>query len=99
MVLYTLTGNLGRTCAVEGPDLVDAEAGAEAFERMRELMALVDPRSFAMDPIDALEAMADAKSCFACAPLIFGYANYAAARETIARINALFRESLRLVRL
>ena len=78
MVLYTLTGNLGRACAVEGPDLVDAEAGAEAFERMRELMALVDPRSFAMDPIDALEAMADAKSRFACAPLIFRYANYAA---------------------
>ncbi len=78
MVLYTLTGNLGRACAVEGPDLVDAEAGAEAFERMREHMALVDPRSCAMDPIDALEAMADAKSRFVCAPLIFGYANYAA---------------------
>ena len=82
MVLYMLTGNLGRACAVEGPDLVDAEAGAEAgaeaFERMHELMALVDPRSFAMDPIDALEAIADAKSRFVCAPLIFGYANYAA---------------------
>ena len=43
MVLYTLTGNLGRPCAVEGPDLVDASAGAEAYERMRELTAL--PRS------------------------------------------------------
>ncbi len=78
MVLYTLTGNLGRPCAVEGPDLIDAEAGAEAFDRLRELTALIGPRSFAMDPIDAYEAMADAGSPFACAPLIYGYVSYAA---------------------
>ena len=77
MVLYTLTGNLGRPCAVEGPDLVDASAGAEAYERMRELTALVDPRCFAFDPIEVFEAMAAPESRIVCAPLIYGYVSYA----------------------
>ena len=76
MVLYTLTGNLGRPCAAEGPDLVDAGAGAEAYERMRELMAFLDPRCFGMDPIDVFEAMAEPESRIACAPLIYGYVSY-----------------------
>ncbi len=77
MVLYTLSGNLGRPCSVEGPDLIDAEAGAEAFERISELAALIDARCFAMDPIDVFEAIADPDSRFACAPLIYGYVSYA----------------------
>ena len=77
MVLYTLTGNLGRPCAVEGPDLIEAEAGSQAFERMLEMTALIGARCFAMDPIDVFEAMADADSPFACAPLIYGYVSYA----------------------
>ena len=76
MILYTLTGNLGRPCVVEGPDLVDAGAGAEAYERMRELTALLDPRCFAFDPIDVFEAMAAPESRIACAPLIYGYVSY-----------------------
>ncbi len=78
MVLYTLSGNLGRPCSVGGPGLVDAEAGAEAFERMRELTAFIGARCFAMDPIDVFEAMSDADTPFACAPLIYGYVSYAA---------------------
>ncbi len=78
MVLYTLTGNLGRPCPVGGPELVDASAGAEAYEQMRELMAFLDPRCFAYDPIDVFEAMAAPKSRVACAPLIYGYVSYAA---------------------
>jgi multiple sugar transport system substrate-binding protein len=76
MVLYTLTGNLGRPCTVRGPELVDADAGAEAYERMRELMALLDPRCFGMDPIDVCGAMAAPESRIACAPLIYGYVSY-----------------------
>jgi multiple sugar transport system substrate-binding protein len=87
MVLYTLTGNLGRPCAVEGPDLVEAEAGSEAFERMRELTALIDRRCFGMDPIDVLQAMADADSSFACAPFIYGYVSYAAEGFRARRIR------------
>ena len=87
MVLYTLTGNLGHPCAVAGPDLIDAEAGSQAFERMRELTALVEARCFAMDPIDVFEAMADADSPFACAPLIYGYVSYAAGGFRARRIR------------
>jgi len=76
MILYTLTGNLGRPCVVEGPDLIDAGAGAEAYERMRELTALLDSRCFAFDPIDVFEAMAAPESRIACAPLIYGYVSY-----------------------
>lgn len=78
MVLYTLTGNLSHPCAVAGPDLVDAEAGAQAFERMLELTGLVGARCFAMDPIDVFEAMADPDFPVACAPLVYGYVSYAA---------------------
>jgi multiple sugar transport system substrate-binding protein len=78
MTLYTITGALGRPCAVEGPLLIDERAGAEAFEHMRELMSVLDPRSFAMDPIDVLEAMAAEDSTIACSPLIYGYVSYAA---------------------
>jgi multiple sugar transport system substrate-binding protein len=76
MMLYTLTGALARPCAVEGPDLVDASAGEEAYGRMRELAASIDPRCFEMDPIDVFEAMAAPESHVACAPLIYGYASY-----------------------
>lgn len=79
MALYTLTGNLSRPCAVEGPDLIDAEAGVEALERLAELMGFVDPRCYAWDPIPVFEAMAEEGSRFACAPLIYGYVSYALA--------------------
>ena len=78
MSLYTLTGNLGRPCAVEGPDFIDAEAGAEALARLRELMRFVDSRCYEWDPIAVFEAMAAQGSRLACAPLIYGYVSYAA---------------------
>jgi multiple sugar transport system substrate-binding protein len=78
MALYTLTGNLGRPCAVEGPDLIDQEAGAEALARLRELMSFVDPRCWNWDPIAVFEAMAEKNSRAACAPLVYGYVSYAA---------------------
>ncbi len=77
MALYTLTGALGRPCQVEGPDLVDARAGAEALARLGELMAHVDPKAYEWDPIAAFEAMVEPTSRLACAPLIYGYVSYA----------------------
>lgn len=77
MTLYTLTGNLGRPCAVEGPALIDPACGAAALDHMRDLVSLVDPRCFAMDPIDVFEAMAKPDSVLACAPLAYGYVSYA----------------------
>jgi multiple sugar transport system substrate-binding protein len=77
MTFYTLAGNLGRPCAVEGEALVDAEIGAEAWELMRELAAIVDPACLDMDPIAVSERMAEAGSPYICAPLIYGYVSYA----------------------
>ncbi|WP_188345831.1 ABC transporter substrate-binding protein [Phyllobacterium sp. 628] len=77
MTFYTLSGNLGSPCATEPGDLIDGENGIRAFEMMCEIAHLVDPGCFDMDPIAVLEKMAEAGSKVACAPLIYGYVNYA----------------------
>lgn len=77
MSFYTLAANLGTPCAVEGDRLIAPEAGAAAFEALRALAALVPSSCFEMDPIDVLEAMADAGSTHALSPLIYGYVSYA----------------------
>ncbi len=80
MCFYTLAGNLGRPCATAGPgDLIDRNAGAEVFEMIREIAALIDPACLDMDPIDASERMAEAGSQIACSPLLYGYVSYAMA--------------------
>jgi multiple sugar transport system substrate-binding protein len=78
MTFFTLAGNLGTPCAATGPgDLIDRETGAIVFELIREMAALVDPACLDMDPIAVSERMAQAGSGIACAPLIYGYVNYA----------------------
>ena len=78
MVFYTLIANLGRPCAIAGPgDLIDPEAGGQVFEIMREIATLIDPACYTMDPIAVFEKMAEPGSLFVCAPLIYGYVNYA----------------------
>ena len=77
MSFYTLCGNLGQPCAVEGPgDLIDIEAGIQVFEMLREIAALVDPACFEMDPIAVLERMAAPDANAVVAPLIYGYVSY-----------------------
>lgn len=77
MSFYTLCGNLGRPCAVEGPDeLINLETGAQVFEMLREIAALVDPACFEMDPIAVLERMAAPETTAVVSPLIYGYVSY-----------------------
>lgn len=76
MSFYTLAGNLGHACAVEGDTLISPEAGATVFEMLREIAALVDPASIEMDPIAVSEKMAEAGSKLVCSPLIYGYVSY-----------------------
>ncbi|MGH6858871.1 MAG: extracellular solute-binding protein [Phyllobacterium sp.] len=77
MTFFTLAGNLGFPCANEGPgDLISVEKGRIVFEKMRELVALIDPAAFEMDPIAVLERMSEG-SGEACSPLIYGYVSYA----------------------
>lgn len=78
MSFFTLAGNLGHPCSAEGPgDLIGLEDGCAIFEMLREIAALVDPACFEMDPIAVFERMAEADSPIVCAPLIYGYVNYA----------------------
>lgn len=80
MCFYTLCGNLGHPCAADGrADLVDPDGGVAAFDMLRELVALIDPACFEMDPIAVLEAMSAPAATAVCAPLIYGYVNYSVA--------------------
>lgn len=77
MSFYTLCGNLGHPCRVDGrTDLVDVDGGVVAFEMLRELVSLIDPACFEMDPIAVLEAMSAPAATAVCAPLIYGYVSY-----------------------
>ncbi|WP_181257105.1 extracellular solute-binding protein [Pseudaminobacter soli (ex Li et al. 2025)] len=76
MSFYTLAGNLGHACAVEGDMLIAPEAGATVFEMLREIADLLDPASREMDPIAVSERMAEAGSKIVCSPLIYGYVSY-----------------------
>lgn len=77
MCLFTLVAQMGRPATVQGPQLFATEAACDAVERLRALMRLVDPVCQQQDPIAAFDEMAQPGSRVACAPLIFGYVNYA----------------------
>jgi multiple sugar transport system substrate-binding protein len=79
MTFYTLAANLGHPCNVEPGDLIDEKAGIEVVSRLAELVALVEPSNFAMDPIAASEAMAHKDPVVTVMPFGYGYANYALA--------------------
>ena len=77
MCLYTLSAQRGAPGAVEGPALFDVEVASEVCERLRTLIALIDPQCMEMDPIAVFEAMAQPDARIDCVPLIYGYVNYA----------------------
>jgi multiple sugar transport system substrate-binding protein len=87
MTMYTISANLGSPCESEATDLFDRETGELAIQQMRELCDWIGPACFDMDPITALEAMAEADSRIAVAPLIYGYVSYARAGFRPARIR------------
>jgi multiple sugar transport system substrate-binding protein len=86
MSFYTLCGQLGRPGQVTGPDLFEPRTGREAYELLRELLALLDPACFCMDPIAVFEAMSAQESSIECVPLIYGYVSYAREEFRQARI-------------
>ncbi len=77
MTFYTLAGNLGHPCNVTGDTLIDTETGTRVWQMMQALYDLLDPACAQMDPIAVFEEMAKPGSPIACAPLIYGYINYA----------------------
>ncbi|MBL0372438.1 carbohydrate ABC transporter substrate-binding protein [Rhizobium sp. KVB221] len=77
MTFYTLCANLMVPCASSDGMLVDPEIGAGVFDMIAELVDLIDPACFDMDPIAVLEKMAEEDSVIACSPYIYGYVSYA----------------------
>ncbi|MEK1888097.1 MAG: extracellular solute-binding protein [Phyllobacterium sp.] len=76
MTFYTLCANRGSPCATAFGDLVSPDVGVRTFDMMRDIVALIDPACFDMDPIAVLDRMSQGKADIACSPLIYGYVNY-----------------------
>jgi multiple sugar transport system substrate-binding protein len=72
-----LAGNLGHACNTGKGELIDAAAGTDVIEHLRELVALIEPSNFAMDPIAASEAMARENPVVSVMPYGYGYLSYA----------------------
>jgi len=77
MTFFTLCANLMAPCGSSDGPFVDPAIGAEAYEMIAELAALIDPACFDMDPIAIFEKMAEEGSVIACTPYIYGYVSYA----------------------
>ncbi len=76
MAFYTLTANLGDPCAVTLGPLVARKTGLSVLAAMQALSDLVDPACRAMDPIAALDTLADSAR-HSVIPLTYLYAPYA----------------------
>lgn len=81
MALFTLSGQAGSPGHIDGPDLLDRSGAGHAYERLRELAALIDPACPAMDPIAVLERMSEPGSACVCSPLVYGYVSYSRPRS------------------
>jgi len=78
MVFYTLAANLGQPAGALGQaGLIDPDAGAAVYERIRALMRHIDPACYGMDPIAASERMARPDAAEHCSPYLYGYVSYA----------------------
>ncbi len=78
MSFFTLAANIGHPCAsTAAAGIIAPNDGAVVFEMLRELAELVDPACLDMDPIAVSQRMTEKGSPIACAPLIYGYVNYA----------------------
>lgn len=76
MSFMTLAANAGTPCRTEPGPLLDVADAAGVLERLCELEAFVPPECRALDPIAALEKMAD-EDRWSLAPLTYGYVSYA----------------------
>jgi multiple sugar transport system substrate-binding protein len=75
MSFYTLCANLGDPCAVTRGPLVARETGRRVMAALQALADLVDPACRAMDPIAALDALADSRT-HRLIPLTYLYSPY-----------------------
>jgi multiple sugar transport system substrate-binding protein len=75
MCFFTLAANLGEPCAVTKGPLIERRTGLTVLGALEALAALVDPVCQKMDPIAALDTLAESRS-HTLAPLTYLYATY-----------------------
>lgn len=85
MSFFTLMGNIGAPCAVTKGPFCDLKSAYFVMEFMQNIYDAIDPVCKDMDPIAALDALADSDR-FALSPLTYLYAPYA---STGYRSNAI----------
>lgn len=78
MSMMTLAANLGWQPGGLGEEFMPRAAGEAVLDRLAELVGHLDERCFSLDPIAALDLMADSDH-LACCPLVYGYVSYARA--------------------
>lgn len=78
MSFFTLAANLGDPCAVTKGPFVSRKTGTAVLAALQALADLVDPACQTMDPIAALDALADSRT-HGIIPLTYLYAPYARA--------------------
>lgn len=76
MSFFTLAANLGEPCAVTPGALLPRATGRKVLEAMQAVADLVDPACRGMDPIAALDALAESRT-HRLVPLTYLYAPYA----------------------
>jgi len=76
MNFYTLTANLGRSCATSFGDLIDSRTGQQVFEQLRAVSRHMDEAFYTMDPIAILDELSQSGR-YHLAPLVYLYKGYA----------------------
>ena len=79
MTFFGLARNIGHEIGTADGRLIDAGAGAEVLERMREIVALIPERCLTLDPIGIYEWMGRSAAAPAYSPFGYGYTNYSRA--------------------
>ncbi len=88
MTFFGLARNLDLAVA-EDPDwLIDRDDGREVLDRMREIVALIDPKCLTLDPIGVLDWMGRSAEGPAYSPFGYGYTNYS--RDGYCRFPVTF---------
>lgn len=75
MSFFSLAANLGSPCAVTPGPLLSREAGLPVLQAMQALFDLIDPACSSMDPITALNTLAESRT-HKHIPLTYLYTSY-----------------------
>ena len=77
MCFFSIAGALGTPAATERGPFMGLADGIEVSERLKALVAQIEPSNFAMDPIAASEAMARKDALVSIMPYGYGYVSCA----------------------